>query len=88
VQPPKGSVRFNFADGEALNIPAHNLRRVFDLLWEGAGAPGSISAAALLHDASQLSEFARRPIELTATQSRAVRGAVSRLDGPPAAGAS
>jgi hypothetical protein len=81
MQPPKGSVRFNFADGEALSIPAHNLGRVFDLLWEGAGVPGSISAAALLHDASRLSEFARRPIELTATQSRAVRGAMSRLDG-------
>lgn len=80
MQPPKGSVRFNFADGEALNIPAHNLRRVFDLLWEGAGVPGSISAAALLHDASRLSEIVRRPIELTTTQSRAVRGAVSRLD--------
>ena len=88
MQPPKGSVRFDFADGEALDIPAHNLRRVFDLLWEGAGVPGSISAAALLQDASELSEFARRPIELTATQSRAVRGAVSRLDGPPAAGVS
>jgi hypothetical protein len=80
MQPPKGSVRFNFADGEVLSIPAPNLRRVFDLLWERAGVPGSISAAALLRDASRLSDFARRPIELTTMQSQAVRGAVSRLD--------
>ena len=64
-----------------LSISAGDLGQVFDLLWEGAGVPGApISAAALLHDASRLSEFARRPIELTAMQSRAVRGAVNRLD--------
>ena len=75
----EGSVSFNLADGEVLSIREDDLRQVFDLLWEGA-APGAISAAALLHDASQLSEFARRPIELTVIQSRAVRGAVSRLN--------
>lgn len=76
----EGSVRFNLADGEALNIRAGDLDRVYDLLWEGGEVPGSISAAALLHDSARLSEYARRPIELTVAQSQAVRAAVGRLN--------
>jgi hypothetical protein len=75
-----GSVRFTLADGETLIVAEEDLRRIYELLWELVGEPGAVSTAALLMDASRLSEFARAPVTLTTSQSAALGKAVARLD--------
>ena len=78
-----GSVRFTFDDGETLIVPDDDVRRVYDELWRLAPRPGAVSTAALVHAASRQSEFARRPIELTTTQSATLREAMERLGAEP-----
>jgi len=68
-------------DGDALVVPAEDLRRVYDLLWEFAPEPGAVSTAALLIDAwRQADEYGRGKIELNPVQSAVLRKAWARLN--------
>jgi hypothetical protein len=74
-----GSVRFLLDDGETLIVAEDDLRQVYELLWRLAPRPGAVSTAAVVHNALQLSEFARTRIELTTTQGTALREALALL---------
>lgn len=77
---PGGSVRFTLDDGEMLIVAEDDLRRVYEELWRLAPHPGAVSAAAVVHTASHQSALSRIPIELTTTQSAALREAVALLE--------
>jgi hypothetical protein len=75
----EGSVRFTLDDGETMIVPDHELRPLYESLWEISREPGAISTAALVMDASRMSDYARSAVELTTPQSVVLRKAVSQL---------
>ena len=72
-----GSVSFTLNDGETLIVPDEDLREIYDTLWELVREPGAVSTAVLMIDTGRLRPYARRPIDLTPSQSSALRHAVA-----------
>jgi len=74
-----GPVHFTLDDGARLLVPADELRTIYDLLWDLAPEPGAISTAAVLLEAARARSGRRPSVELTDTQSTALRRAVDLL---------
>jgi hypothetical protein len=75
-----GAVSFTLANGKTLIVAEHDLKRIYNLLWERAAEPGAVSTAVLVMDVSRQSAFARLSVTLTAPQSAALGKAVAQLD--------
>jgi len=78
-----GSASFTLDDGETLRVPDEDLRPIYDSLWDSSDHQGAISTAALVMDLLRLHPYARRPVELTTTQSAALRKAMARAHSGP-----
>lgn len=74
-----GSVRFILDDGTALDVPAPDVRRLYELLWQLSEERGAVSTAAVLIGASRGSASPRTHVELTSPQSAVLREAVAML---------
>jgi len=73
-------MRFILNDGEMLVVPDEFLSQVYELLWQLAPQPGAVEMAAMIRGASRESVRAGRPLDLSTTQSNALREALGLLE--------
>jgi hypothetical protein len=69
------SVHFDLADGTSVAVESSDYRRVYDELWRLSPAPGAVSTAGLLLDATRHPGYPHA-VDLSKAQSAALRSAV------------
>ena len=72
-------VRFRLGDGEVVSLPDDDLAQIYELLWRLAPKLGAVSLAAVIRGVTRDPVRFGAPIDLTDSQSAALREAIGLL---------